>query len=71
MRLTGQPLAIGVLAAAELGVPIAAVTVGTQQHLLHPGEASGLILAVLITIAAAVTCAGMAARAGWVVKPTS
>src|SRR5215468_8215081 len=29
MRLTGQPLAIGVLAAAELGVPIAAVTVGT------------------------------------------
>jgi Kef-type K+ transport system membrane component KefB len=71
MRLTGQPLAIGALAAAQLGVPVAAVTIGTQQHLLHPGEAAGLILGALITVAAAVTCAGVAARAGMVAEPTS
>jgi hypothetical protein len=54
-RLTGQPLAIGALAAAQLGVPVAAVTVGTQQHLLRPGEGAGLLLGALITIAAAVS----------------
>lgn len=71
MRLTGQPLVIGALAAAQLGVPVAAVTVGTQQHLLHPGEAAGLILGALITVGAAVACAGVAARAGWVTEPSS
>ena len=71
MRLTGQPIAIGALAAAQLGVPIAAVTVGTQQHLLRPGEASGLILGALITVAVAVACGGVAVRAGWVAEPAS
>ena len=71
MRLTGQPTAIGALTAAQLGVPIAAVTVGTQQHLLRPGEASGLILGALITVAVAVACGGVAARAGWVAEPAS
>jgi len=71
MRLTGQPIAIGALTAAQLGVPIAAVTVGTQQHLLRPGEASGLILGALITVAVAVACGGVAARAGWVAEPAS
>jgi Kef-type K+ transport system membrane component KefB len=71
MRLTGQPLAIGALAAAQLGVPVAAVTVGTQQRLLHPGEAGGLILGALITIAVAVVSSGIAARAGWVAEPAS
>lgn len=71
MRLSGQPLAIGALAAAQLGVPVAAVTVGTQQHLLHPGEAGGLIFGALITVAAAVVSSGVAARAGWVAEPTS
>jgi Kef-type K+ transport system membrane component KefB len=70
MRLTGQPLAVGAVAAAQLGVPVAAVTVGTQQHLLHPGEGAGLLLGALITIAAAVACAGVAARAGWVAEPS-
>jgi len=71
MRLTGQPIAIGALTAAQLGVPIAAVTVGTQQHLLRPGEASGLILGALITVAVAVACGGVAARAGWVAETAS
>jgi Kef-type K+ transport system membrane component KefB len=51
-RFTGQPLALGVLAAAQLGVPVAAATLGTQQGLLGPGEPSALILGALVTVAA-------------------
>lgn len=35
-RLLGQPLTLAVLSAAQLGVPVAAATIGTQQHLLAP-----------------------------------
>ena len=66
MRLTGQPVALGALGAAQLGVPVAAATVGTQLHLLRPGEASALILGALVTVAVAVTCGGLTARAGLV-----
>ena len=52
-RVTGQPLALGALSAAQLGVPIAAATLGTEQHLLSPGEPSALMLGALVTIAAA------------------
>lgn len=51
--LTGQQPAHAVLASAQLGVPIAAVTLGTQQHLLRPGEPAALLLGALLTIAAA------------------
>ncbi|GGF96730.1 hypothetical protein GCM10007304_08370 [Rhodococcoides trifolii] len=57
MRVTGQPLAVGVLAAAQLGVPVSAVTLGTQSGLFAPGEAPAIILGALITLAAA-TAAG-------------
>jgi Kef-type K+ transport system membrane component KefB len=53
MRLTGQPAAVGALACAQLGVPVAAATLATQLDLLAPGEASALILAAVITIAVA------------------
>jgi Kef-type K+ transport system membrane component KefB len=49
-RLTGQPLALAALAAAQLGVPVAAATLGTQKHLLAPGEPSALMLGALLTI---------------------
>ena len=52
-RATGQPIALGALSAAQLGVPIAAATLGTEQHLLSPGEPSALMLGALVTIAAA------------------
>src|SRR5207342_1054261 len=39
-RVSGQPLSIGLLASAQLGVPVAAATVGTQLGVLVPGEAS-------------------------------
>ena len=55
--LTGAPVSVAVLGAAQLGVPVAAATLGTQLDLLRPGEAAALLLAALLTIAAA-TIAG-------------
>lgn len=62
-RLFGQPLSLGVLAAAQLGVPVAAATLGTQQHLLSPGEPSALILGALLTVAGT-SAAGAIAKRG-------
>jgi hypothetical protein len=64
MRTTGQPVAVGLLASAQLGVPVAAATLGTQQHLLKPGEAAALVLGALVTIAAAILASSLAARSG-------
>jgi Kef-type K+ transport system membrane component KefB len=66
MRLTGQPIAVATLTAAQLGVPVAAATVGTQAGLLQPGEAAALLLGALLTVVVAVLSASMAARAGLV-----
>jgi Kef-type K+ transport system membrane component KefB len=62
MRFTGQPATLGTLAAAQLGVPIAAATIGAQQHLLEPGEAAALMLGALLTIAAAAWAGSRAGR---------
>jgi Kef-type K+ transport system membrane component KefB len=62
MRLTGQSLDIGALAAAQLGVPVAAATLGTQLRLLRPGEPAALILGALVTIGVAILAAGAASR---------
>lgn len=61
--LLGQPLSLGVLSAVQLGVPVAAATIGTQQHLLVAGEASALMLGALLTIAAAALAARRQAAA--------
>jgi Kef-type K+ transport system membrane component KefB len=61
-RLLGQPLTLGVLSAAQLGVPVAAATIGTQEHLLVAGEASALIFGALLTIAATSIAGALAAR---------
>jgi Kef-type K+ transport system membrane component KefB len=68
VRLLGLRLPLAVLGAAQLGVPVAAATVGTQLHVLRPGEAPALILGALITIAAATAAAALAVRSGLVVK---
>ncbi|MGH3955925.1 MAG: cation:proton antiporter, partial [Mycobacterium sp.] len=52
-RLFGQPLSLGALAAAQLGVPIAAAAIGEQQQSLIHGEAAALILGALVTVVAA------------------
>jgi len=63
-RLTGQPLSLSSLAAAQMGVPVAAATVGTSLNVLAPGESAALILGALVTIAAATLAGGAAARQG-------
>jgi len=60
--LTGQPLSLSTLAAAQLGVPVAAATIGTILHVLAPGEEAALILGALVTIVAATIAGGAAAR---------
>ena len=67
-KLVGQPVALGALASAQLGVPVAAATIGSQLHTLHPGEAAALLLGALTTIAAAILGGAAAARS---VTPTS
>ena len=62
----GQPASLGLLAAAQLGVPVAAAAVGTQTGTLVPGEASAMILGALVTIALATAGGSLAARAGLV-----
>ncbi|WP_163801376.1 cation:proton antiporter [Mycolicibacterium sediminis] len=62
-RLVGQPLPLAAMAAAQLGVPVAAATPGTEQGLLAPGEPSALILGALVTIAVT-SIAGAVAKRG-------
>src|ERR1700739_2303908 len=49
-RLLGQPLTFAVMSSTQLGVTVAAATIGTQQHLLAAGEASALMFGALLTI---------------------
>jgi Kef-type K+ transport system membrane component KefB len=56
-----RPSLSGVLASAQLGVPVAAATLGAD--VLRPGEPAAIVLGALITIVAAVIAAGrLAAR---------
>ena len=59
--LTKQPASYCVLASAQLGVPVAAATLGTQLGVLKPGENAALLLGALLTIAAATVAARAAA----------
>jgi Kef-type K+ transport system membrane component KefB len=62
MRLTKQDPGYATIAAAQLGVPIAAVTLGTQHHLFQPGEPAALLLGALVTIVAATVATAVTAR---------
>jgi len=65
-RLTGQPLSLGSMAAAQVGVPVAAATLGTSLNVLQPGEPAALVLGALVTIAVAAIAGGTAVRQGHV-----
>ena len=67
-RLLGQPLTYAVMSAAQLGVAVAAVTIGTEKHLLAAGEASALMFGALLTIAATSIAGALAARGQTVAK---
>jgi Kef-type K+ transport system membrane component KefB len=68
-RLLGQPFTFGVMSSTQLGVAVAAATIGTQQHLLAAGEASALMFGSLLTIAAT-SVAGVMAAGHQAVAPT-
>jgi Kef-type K+ transport system membrane component KefB len=57
-----QPASYAMLASAQLGVPVAAATVGAQLHLLEPGEGAALVLGALVALAVAVSGGSLAAR---------
>lgn len=61
-RLTGQQIALGALASAQLGVPVAAAALGTQLDLLKPGEPAALILGALVTVGVATGAGAVMAR---------
>ena len=61
-RALGLPLTLAVLSGAQLGVPVAAATLGTEQHLLAAGEPSALMLGALLTIASTSIAGMLAAR---------
>ncbi|GAC1383596.1 MAG: cation:proton antiporter [Marmoricola sp.] len=54
MRVLGQGIPYGMLAAAQLGVPVSAATIGAKLHLLQPGEGSALMLGAMLSIAISV-----------------
>jgi len=68
-RVLGQPLSLAVLAAAQLGVPVAAATVGVQLHVLAPGEPAALLLGALVTVVLTAVAASWAARQEWAEPP--
>jgi len=55
--LTRQPLAAGLAATAQIGVPAAVVTLGLQRHILTAGEGSAIVAAALASLA--LTAAGV------------
>jgi Kef-type K+ transport system membrane component KefB len=66
LRVVRAPLSLGAISAAQLGVPVAAATIGQQTHVLSAGEPSALILGALITIAGLAVGSARAARGGFV-----
>ena len=61
-RLLGQPLPLAVLAGAQLGVPVAAVTIGETAHVLRPGEGGAVLAAALAAVAVTSWAAAVAGR---------
>jgi Kef-type K+ transport system membrane component KefB len=57
-----QPAPYAMLASAQLGVPVAAATVGSQLGLLEPGEGAALVLGALVALAVTVSGGSLAAR---------
>jgi Kef-type K+ transport system membrane component KefB len=62
LAFLGLPLPLGVLSAAQLGVPVAAASIGTQLQVLLPGEAAALLVGALVTIAASAVAGSRAAK---------
>ena len=66
----GEPASLAMLASAQLGIPVAAATIGNQLGVFEPGEGSALVLGALVTLAVAVAGGSLAVRAGFVESPS-
>jgi hypothetical protein len=54
------------MASAQLGVPLAAATIGQQTHVLRAGEPAALILGALVTVVGLAVSSRLAGRGGFV-----
>jgi Kef-type K+ transport system membrane component KefB len=52
MALTGQPIRLAVVSAAQLGLPLAVVTLGQQGGVITPGEGAAVMLGSVVTLLA-------------------
>jgi Kef-type K+ transport system membrane component KefB len=52
MALTGQPIRLAVVSAAQLGLPLAVVTLGQQGGVTTPGEDAAVMLGAVVTLLA-------------------
>ena len=57
-RVVSMPLPYAVMSASQLGIPVAAVTIGQQSGMLNAGESGAIMLAAVITM----LIAGVAVR---------
>ncbi|NLT26399.1 MAG: cation:proton antiporter [Microbacteriaceae bacterium] len=48
--LTGLPVPMATATAAQLGVPIGAVALGSEAGVLDPGESAGILLGAMVTL---------------------
>ncbi|QGF23737.1 cation:proton antiporter [Raineyella fluvialis] len=62
MALTGQPLPVAAITAAQMGVPVAAATLGTNLGVLRPGEDAALLLSAIVTVVAIAALSAPLAR---------
>lgn len=61
MAFTRQPWPVAVVTCAQLGVPVAAATLGRSEGILAPGEDAALLLGALITIGVTAALSGRVA----------
>ncbi|WOP20015.1 cation:proton antiporter [Raineyella sp. LH-20] len=62
MAVTRQPLPMAALTAAQMGVPVAAATLGTNLGVLAPGEDAALLLGAMVTVIAVGVLSGPVTR---------
>lgn len=63
MALSGQPWPIALVTSAQLGVPVAAATLGSTLGVLAPGENTAILLGALLTIGLVAALSQPVARA--------
>jgi Kef-type K+ transport systems, membrane components len=61
-RAAGLPWLQAAVSAGQLGVPVAAVTLGIQSGALVPGEDAAILLGALVTVAVSAGATGIVAR---------